>query len=463
MRTYPGSIKAGAIAILVVGTGLSLAVAKSAAADATAPARKPNIVVIVADDLGYAEVVCQGAQSIPTPRIHSIRDGGVCFTNGYVTCPVCSPTRAGLLTGRYQQRFGHEFNPGSAAEASDNFGLPLSEITLADRLEKLGYATGMVGKWHLGYKEAYRPGRRGFDEFFGFLGGAHSYFDNGTDRANSIYRGNHRVEEKEYLTDAFGREAVAFIDRHKQQPFFLYLPFNSVHAPLQVPAKYLDRFPQIKDEKRRTFAAMLSAMDDNIGAVLDKLQQEKLDEQTLIFFISDNGGPTRQTTSRNDPLHGFKAQVWEGGIRIPYMVQWKGHLPAGKVYRQPVISLDILPTALAAAGGPLSGDHPLDGVDLVPYLTGQNNKPPHDTLYWRFGAQWAVRKGDFKLVHPPQAAVQLFNLSADIGEQHDLAGEKPELVKELEKSWKEWDSQLAPPRWKTQQPRAARARGRVSP
>jgi arylsulfatase A-like enzyme len=431
---------------------------RSIAADTPPPDRKPNIVVIVADDLGYAEVVCRGAQPIPTPRIHSIRDAGVCFTNGYVTCPVCSPTRAGLLSGRYQQRFGPEFNPGPPAQASRDFGLPLSEITLADRLKQLGYSTGIVGKWHLGFKDAYRPTRRGFDEFFGFLAGAHSYVDSGADRNNSIYRDNRRIEEPAYLTHAFGREAVSFIDRHKQQPFFLYLAFNSVHAPLQAPAKYLDRFADIKDEKRRTFAAMLSAMDDNIGAVLDKLQQEKLDEQTLIFFISDNGGPTPQTTSGNTPLHGFKAQAWEGGIRVPFMVQWKGHLPAGKVYDQPVASLDIVPTAVTAAGGSLAGNHPSDGVDLVPYLTGRNSKPPHDALYWRFGAQWAVRKGDFKLLHPPQSEVQLFNLAEDIGEQHNLAGEKPQLVKELETAWKEWDSQLMAPRWKTQRAGAARAR-----
>jgi arylsulfatase A-like enzyme len=456
MKTILGLIKA--IALFIIAPGIVPFSGPSLAADTAVPDRKPNIVVIVADDLGYGEVVCHGAQPVSTPRIHSIRDAGVCFSNGYVTCPVCSPTRAGLLTGRYQQRFGHEFNPGPPAQASDDFGLPLSEITLANRLKQVGYSTGMVGKWHLGYKPAYRPRQRGFDEFLGFLAGAHSYVDSGADRNNLIYRDNRRIEEKEYLTDAFGREAVSFIDRHKQQPFFLYLTFNSVHAPLQAPAKYLDRFQDINDEKRRTFAAMLSAMDDNIGAVLDKLQQEKLDEQTLIFFISDNGGPTPQTTSGNNPLHGFKAQVWEGGIRVPFMVQWKGHLPAGKIYDAPVSSLDILPTAVMAAGGSLAGDHPLDGVDLVPYLTGHNSKPPHDALYWRFGAQWAIRKGDFKLVHPPQSDAQLFNLAQDIGEQHDLAGEKPELVQELEKAWKEWDSQLTAPRWKAQRARPARAR-----
>ncbi len=360
----------------------------------------------------------------------------------------CAVRRAGLLTGRYQQRFGHEFNPGPAVQAQDNFGLPLTEITLADRMKKAGYATGMVGKWHLGYKSEYHPLRRGFDEYFGFLGGAHSYINSEVDPNNRIYRGEKQVEEASYLTDAFGRESVAFIDRHKQQPFFLYLTFNSVHAPLQAPAKYTSRFPDIKDEKRLTFAAMLSAMDDNVGAVLDKLQQEKLDQNTLIFLISDNGGPTPQTTSKNDPLHGFKASVWEGGIRVPYMVQWRAKLPAGKVFDSPVSSLDILPTAVTAAGGSLAGDHALDGVDLVPYLSGANPKRPHDTLYWRYGPQWAIRQGDYKLLQPLQGPTQLVNLAADVSEQHDLSAEKPEVKKELEAAYQKWNAQLEPPRWK---------------
>jgi arylsulfatase A-like enzyme len=224
---------------------------------------------------------------------------------------------------------------------------------------------------------------------------------------------------------------------------------------LQTPDKYLERFAKIENEKRRTFAAMLSALDDNVGAVLDKLQQDKLDDNTLIFFISDNGGPTRQTTSRNNPLHGFKAQTWEGGIRVPYMVQWKGHLPAGKIYDNPVSSLDIVPTALAATGVAAGSEHPLDGVDLVPYLTGANSARPHESLYWRFGQQWAIRKGDLKLVKAVQEPVQLFDLSADVGEQHDLSENKPELVAELTKDYQQWNAQLSAPRWKKGQPAGA--------
>ncbi len=443
--------------LVVTSAAAWLTTADCFAAAAQAPARKPNIIVIVADDLGYGEITCHGKQDIPTPRVRSIAQHGVCFSNGYVTCPVCSPTRAGLITGRYQQRFGHEFNPGPAAQAEDNFGLPLDQVTLADRLKKLGYATGMVGKWHLGYKNEFRPLKRGFDEFFGFLGGAHSYIDSQVDPNNRIYRGNEPVEDKAYLTDAFGREAVAFIDRHKQHPFFLYLTFNAVHAPLQAPEKYLTRFSGTSDERRRTFAAMLSAMDDNVGSVLDKLAQEKLDENTLVFFIGDNGGPTPRTTSGNGPLRGFKAQVWEGGIRVPYMVQWKGKLPAGKIYDQPVSSLDIVPTAVMAAGGAIAESQPLDGVDLQPYLSGQKSGSPHENLYWRFGPQWAIRQGDWKLLKPPQGGVQLYDLAHDVGEEHDQAAQNPELVSQLQKTFDQWNTELKAPLWQGGQARAAKA------
>jgi arylsulfatase A-like enzyme len=337
------------------------------AAAGAAETNKPNIVLIVGDDLGYGEILCRGKQDIPTPHLRSLATGGVCFTNAYVSCPVCSPTRAGLLTGRYQQRFGHEFNPGPATAAEAQFGLSLEETTIADRLKKLGYATGMVGKWHLGYRPEFHPQKRGFDEFFGFLGGAHSYTDSQADAANRILRGTEPVDEPAYLTDAFGREAVAFIERHKSEPFFLYLPFNAVHAPLQAPEKYQNRFSDIDNQKRRTFAAMLSAMDDAVGQVLEKLRADSLEENTLVFFITDNGGPTMQISSKNDPLRGFKGQVWEGGIRVPFIVQWKGHLPADKIVDAPVIALDILPTAVAAAGGQTTDGKKLDGVNLLPY------------------------------------------------------------------------------------------------
>ncbi len=418
---------------------------------AIAPASRPNILFIAADDLGYGELSIQGSRDIPTPHIDSIGAEGIRFTNGYVSCPVCSPTRAGWLTGRYQQRFGHEFNPGPAQQASPDFGLPLSETTLADRLKAAGYATGLVGKWHLGYREPFHPLRRGFDEFFGFLAGAHPYLPRRG--AEPILRGNSPVQESEYLTDAFAREAVAFIERHKQRPFFLYLSFNAVHAPLEATDKYLARFSRIADQRRRTFAAMLSALDDAVGRVLAAIRTHKLDENTLVIFISDNGGPTRNSTSRNDPLRGYKGQVLEGGIRVPFLMRWKGRLPEGRTWDQPVIALDIVPTALAAAGLPLPDS--LDGVNLLPYLTGERRGAPHPALYWRFGNQAAIRKGDWKMVRLGDGATHLYNLAEDIGETRDLAAAQPARLKELSEDWEAWNRQLVAPRW---QPRARRAR-----
>jgi arylsulfatase A-like enzyme len=469
-----------------------------AAPPSAANSRRPNILLIVADDMGYGELGCQGWKDIPTPHIDSIARHGIRFTNGYVSCPVCSPTRAGLMTGRYQQRFGHEFNPGRGEMESAHFGLVRDETTLAERLKAAGYATGLVGKWHLGSREGLRPTERGFDEFFGFLGGLHVYIPNGRSRGE-IVRGTEHVEEPEYLTDAFRREALAFIDRHgidrhridrdsverdgerhgidrnridgdRAQPFFLYLAFNAVHGPLQATARYRDRFPQIADPRRRTFAGMLSAMDDAVGAVLGKLHDAGLEESTLVFFLSDNGGPTPLNTSRNDPLRGGKGTTWEGGIRIPFLIQWTGHLPAGIVDDRPVISLDIHATALAAAGVPTPTQKKLDGVNLLPFLTPHNLTPhkltqhntatPHEFLFWRFGEQMAVRKGDWKITRaisrPGQALPRrnlqsidgpLYNLRQDIGEKTDVAAKHPEVVKELADAWEKWNAELMPPRW----------------
>jgi arylsulfatase A-like enzyme len=430
------------------------------AAPATgAEPRKPNVVILLADDLGYADVGFQGCKDIPTPNIDTLAKNGVRCINGYVSGPYCSPTRAGLLTGRYQQRFGHEFNPGQDGE---NVGLPLSETTFADRFRTAGYATGLVGKWHLGGAAKFHPPKRGFGEYFGFLGGAHPYFPG---QGAPIYRGEDVAMETEYLTDAFGREAVAFIDRHKDKPFFLELAFNAVHTPMHATNERLKRFESIADKTRRTYAAMTVAMDEAVGRVLDKLRSDKIDDNTLIFFFSDNGGPTMPGTtingSRNTPLRGSKRTTLEGGIRVPFAVQWKGRLPAGTTYDQPVIQLDLLPTALAAAGVEAKPEWKLDGVNLLPYLTGQNTQPPHDTLYWRLGNQMAVRQGDWKLVRYDTTAdgvvgqgrraaaspTKLYNLARDIGEAEDLAAKQPDRAKELEAVWQKWSAQMAKPLW----------------
>jgi arylsulfatase A-like enzyme len=421
-----------------------------------ADSKKPNILLIVADDLGYGELSIQGNPQIPTPHIDFLANKGIRFTSGYVSGPYCSPTRAALMTGRYQQRYGHEFNPGPAQSASTDtvFGLSLKETTIGNRLKDAGYTTGWFGKSHLGYEPEFHPLKRGFDEYFGFLGGQHDYLDAAGDSHNPILRGTTRVNNIDYTTDAFGREAVAFIEKHRDQPWFVYLPFNAVHAPLESIEKYLSRFNNIQDAKRRTFAAMLSAMDDAVGSVLAKIRELGQEENTLIFFLSDNGGPTGQTTSGNGLPRGFKAQTWEGGIRIPYIIQWKGHLPAGRVDDRPVIQLDILPTALAAAGLEIKPDWKLDGINLLPYLTGKNSDPPHEALYWRFGGQMAIRSGDWKLVKAPGLAAgaralngkastdgaELYNLKSDIGERTNLAPSEPSKAKELAKLWDAWNT-----------------------
>lgn len=451
-RQFLGLTAAGGLG-LVAATGALAADGAAAPGSGAAPlpaaspassVRKPNILVIVADDLGYADVGIHGGTQIPTPNIDSIAKGGVRFTQGYVSCPVCSPTRAGLLTGRYQQRFGHEFNPGPDADRV-TFGLPLTEITAANILKDAGYATGIVGKWHLGFQPERDPAKRGFDEFFGFLQGAHSYVDLAPNGDKSIYRGTEPVEEKEHLTDAFAREAVDYIERHKSAPFFLYLTFNAVHSPLEPDPKYLERFSGIADERRRKYAALLTGLDDAVGRVLGKVRDSGIEQDTLIFFIGDNGGPT-QNGSDNAPLRATKATVYEGGVRVPYFIQWKGHIPEGVTYDKPVISLDILPTAAAAAAASLPGDRVIDGVNLLPYITGHNAAHPHEYLYWRYGEQSAVRSKDWKLVRF-QGQEQLFNLTADKAESQDRLTEQPEAAKGLQEAYAQWESNLSAPLW----------------
>lgn len=432
---------------------------------AEAQRRPPNILVIVTDDMGYGDIGIHGSKDIPTPNIDKLAKEGIRFTDAYVSGPYCSPTRAGLLTGRYPQRFGHEFNLDMTPDYSD-FGLPLNEVTIADRLKAAGYRTALFGKWHLGFGDKFHPMARGFDEFFGFLGHSHSYLDAGADNRNPILDGRKLVKETAYLTDAFAERAADFIKRQKSQPFFLYLAFNAVHTPMHATDKYMMRFTHIADTQRRTYAAMLSAMDDGIGTTLAALRAEGLEENTLIFFFNDNGGPTMAGTtingSSNAPLRGSKRQTWEGGIRVAFVIRWKGHLAEGKIDSRPIIQLDVLPTALAAAGVKPQSQWRLDGVNLLPFLTGRKSGRPHETLYWRLGEHMAIRKGDWKLVKTKEgrlsagdpstlydlSGAQLYNLADDIGETTDLAASHPEKVKKLSDDWRRWNKQLAKPLWR---------------
>lgn len=434
-----------ACAVLVLSSLLPAGLAAADEEPARSKARRPNVLLIFTDDQGYAEAGCYGLTDVPTPHIDSLAELGVRFTDGYVSAPVCSPSRAGLLTGRYQQRFGHEHNPGNSREA----GLPLTERTMADYFRAAGYATGLVGKWHLGMTEALHPMSRGFGEFFGFLHGGHDYLvpDRPRRMKDPILRGREPAGEKAYLTDAFGREAVEFIRRHHARPWFLYLSFNAVHAPLQAKPPDLQRFEHIEDTKRRTYAGMLHAMDRSIGLVLDELKKNGTARDTLIFFISDNGGPTKQTTSSNAPLRGHKGQVWEGGIRVPFLLRWDGRVPAGKVVKHPVSALDVLPTALAAAGIVPEKPPAFDGVDLLPYLAGERKAAPHEALFWRMGRQSAVRAGNYKLVDI-RGAKGLYDLSADVGESKDLSASQPGVVERLETMYADWEKGTVPAKWR---------------
>jgi len=462
----------------------------------TAAPIKPNIVLILADDLGYGELSCQGG-NIPTPHIDSLARSGVRFTSGYVTAPFCAASRAGLLSGRYQTRFGFEFNPLGPRNAEPGIGLPLTERTLALALREAGYATAAIGKWHLGGTPPFHPQRRGFDEFFGFLHEGHYYVplpwtghttwlrrktlpDGGDgrwtspdgrviwsthmgrneddyDADNPLLRSGQPVDERANLTEAFTREAESFIERRAAQPFFLYLAYNAVHSPMQARDDYLRRFANIEDIHRRIFAAMLTQLDDGVGRVLAKLRARHLEERTLVIFLSDNGGPTKELTSSNLPLRGGKGELLEGGVRIPFILQWKGRLPAGRVEPRMASSLDLFPTALAAANSShlaprddfltRSVRTTLDGADLLPYLISPDERPIRTEHFWRVGGNAAMRQGDWKIIRGRNATWQLYDLANDLGETQNLAAQQPEKVRALEARWKEWNAEQGEPAW----------------
>lgn len=442
-RAFLASLSAGAVACS--------GPAPEPAAETSA--RKPNIVVVVADDMGFHDLGYQGSEDCETPHLDRIRAEGVNLDNGYVTHPFCSPSRAGLLTGRYQQRFGHENN--MVFDLQDpKTGLPLEERTLADLLDDAGYQSALIGKWHLGAHEIYHPFKRGFDYMYGFVGGGHDYFDPGAPGQTEqhlipIERNGEVVPETEYLTTALGREAADFVRQAGDQPFFLYFAFNAPHTPLQAPPEMIERFAAIPDEGRRTYAAMVWAMDEAIGRMDQALEETGVKDDTLLVFINDNGGPTGNKSS-NAPLRGTKRTVYEGGVRVPFLMRWPGKIEAGSTYSEPVSALDVVPTALAAAGVPQPSDKPLDGVDLMPYLSGGASGAPHERLYWRCfdGVYAAVREGKWKWTrHGSDAAPELFDLEADVAEQNDVAAEHPDVAERLRTAWQAWSEQMAPSAW----------------
>lgn len=424
-----------------------------------AAARKPNILVILADDLGYADLGFQGCKDIPTPHLDSLARSGVRCTNGYVSHPFCSPTRAGLLTGRYQQRFGHENNPTWLPD-DPKVGLPLSQTTLPQVLKATGYATGCVGKWHLGAHPAFHPNRRGFDEYFGLLGGGHIYVPGGKGGVEyniPLDRNGSPEPLTGYLTDVLGREASAFVERHKDEPWFLYLAFNAPHTPLQATDALLARVKHIPDETRRGYAALVVGLDDAVGAVLKALRESGREGDTLVFFFSDNGGPVGVTHSDNAPLRGAKGQVFEGGIRVPFVVSWPSKLPKGMDYDQPVSSLDVFATAAGLTGAAVPESPGRDGANILPFLAGEEKGSPHERLFWRTGGgkTWAVREGRYKLLNTGEDRDQLFDLAADLDESDDLAAQRPDVTARLKAAYDAWNGDNIAPIFES--PRAGQA------
>lgn len=449
-------------------------------------AARPNIIVIIADDLGYGDTSAYGSAIIKTPNIDALAASGVRFTRGYVSHPVCAPSRAALLTGRYQERFGYEFNPvGRDREG----GVEISETMAPALMKQAGYRTGMVGKWHLGQSPGYHPLDRGFEEYFGILAGASSFmldlkegddayvppgsegstripgsFDESVKltpveemrqmRARAyVSRGREKVDEPAYLTEAFTREAIDYIGRHKSEPFFLYLAYNAPHTPLQATRKYLDRYRHVEDRGQRIYAAMVSAVDDGVGELRRKLAAEGIADNTLIIFTSDNGCAAYILGAcTNAPLSGFKGEHLEGGVRVPYVISWPGKVPAGKVDDRIVSTLDILPTSLGLAGATPPAN--LDGRNIMQLFAAAAPAAPRQ-LYWRAGPTQAIIDGSSKLwvsetVEPDGKAgthAMLFDLAKDPAERHNIAAQNPAEVQRLGKLFDAWSTTMSEPQW----------------
>lgn len=430
---------------------LRLLLAACVSALAFAADRKPNILVIVSDDQGYADVGFNGGKAVPTPYLDALAASGVRCTSGYVSHPFCSPTRAGLLTGRYQQRFGHENNP--AYDPADAVaGLPLTEKLLPQFLQEAGYRTGWIGKWHLGATPAHTPWARGFQQTYGFIGGGHSFSGWAID-VKKEYNvpltrdGQATTEVPAHLTEAFGKEAVAFIRRNAGAPWMLYLAFNAPHTPHMPTNEREKQFADVKDPVRRKCLAQISLMDDAVGAITKALADSGQAQDTLIFFFTDNGGTPPSLGADNTPLRGYKGYVYEGGVRVPFVISWPARLKAGSTYDRPVSSLDVTATALALAGVAFPTERRLDGVNLIPFLRGESQAAPHANLFWRTGGgqSYAVRSGDWKLVRNRKQPDELYDLSTDIGEAKDLASARPEVVAKLAADLSAWDKELIAP------------------
>ena len=418
----------------------------------------PNIIVIISDDQGYADVGFHGSKEIFTPNIDRIAKNGVIFSQGYVSYAVCSPSRAGLITGRYQNRFGYTRNILLAPKDS-LMGLPISEQTLPEVLNNVDYKTKAIGKWHLGAHESLVPEKRGFDEFFGFLIGGHRYFPNDltlndlTEASRQmdgyitkIYDNGKRVNTKKYLTEELSDNAVKFIEDNSEDPFFLYLSYNAPHTPLQATDTDLERNEHIDVEKRRTYAAMVSSMDDGVGLILDKLEEKNISENTIVIFFSDNGGVEWYNFSDNGPLRGIKGDFFEGGIRVPFTMQWPKKIKPGIIYNKPIIALDVFATVVSAASAEKFIKNNIDGVNLIPYINGEINGSPHDYLFWKNPDKDidVIRDNRYKYIRVKDDEY-IFDLDNDLSEENNIISSSTPIYQKLKLKFKEWEKDMIDP------------------
>lgn len=431
---------------------LSLSLIVSATLSSIAAEKKPNIVILFSDDAGYADFGfqpnCAEDMKKLTPNIDTIAKKGVHFTNAYMTASICSPSRAGLMTGRYQQRFGYDNNlPSDQKE-----GLPLTETTIAKRLQSLGYKTALVGKWHLGYPENMQPNKRGFDWFYGILQGGRGYFPmEGSRRGGVVLDNTTPTKEQGYLTDRFGDAACKFITKNKQHPFFLFVSFTSPHSPNQPKEEDMKRTAHIKDEQRAAYAGLIVSLDDNVGKILTQLKKEGIDDNTLVIFMNDNGGQTR-TGGDNSPLSGKKGNLLEGGIRVPWAMRWNGKIKPNSVINDPIISLDIIPTLIEVAGSQSKPEWKLDGTSILPRITGKADSLPSRPLFWRQNGKIgdrSIREDNWKIHHGRSRGTtpKLYDLTKDIAEQTDLSTKHPDIFKAMITKLDKWESELKEPLW----------------
>ncbi|WNC69166.1 sulfatase-like hydrolase/transferase [Thalassotalea nanhaiensis] len=430
-------IKGAALSLFAVVIGMSPAIAAD---------EKPNFIIILADDLGYGDVGYTGSTEIKTPHIDALAKSGVIFEQGYVSAPVCGPSRAGLMTGRNQVNFGFDNNnvkPGPQYNR-EYFGLPITEKTIADRLAKQGYVNGMIGKWHLGDEAHFKAPKRGFDEVWTYPVGGHDYFrsePNGEGYLSPLESNFKTPDPITYITDDTGNESAAFIKRNKNKPFFLYASFNAPHAPLQAPQKDIDLYKHIKNENRRIYAAMIHRLDENVGKIVAELKANNVYDNTVIVFLSDNGGPGTGKKSRtvNAPFRGSKGILLEGGIHVPFIMSWPNGLKANSRYEHPITTLDLTPTFVALAGGEILPKDKIDGVNVYPYLTGENTGNPNQQMKWRFTVSASIRDGDWKLIRLPDRLPLLYNVKEDVAELNDVAAKHPERVVKMLKTLGTWD------------------------